>query len=346
MSEFFKVSQSKVKLWRKCHYAYHLKYVEMLRAKRVRRPFQFGKIVHSMLEAHANGDDPFECLEQIELNKAKLFSAEREMYGEIIKDITTIMQGYFEYHEEDEYKHLKLKMEITEGKKTKLVTKYAEFPFEVLVDKKYGIVIKGILDGAVQTPNQLRWLLEHKTFTNMPAADDLWRNIQSSIYLKVIDMLGWWGGGFDGTCWDYVRSKPPSQPKMTKSGALSEAKISTLPIVVRKFLKANDLKARDYKKLVSTAEGAQGDYYKRIFTPVTRSVVNGLFDGFIDTAREMSEYHGKKKEKNIDRHCGFCDYEPICRAELLGMDVDYVKEREFITDEEFAKQEEADRSSE
>lgn len=333
MAEHFKVSQSKVKLWRKCHYAYHLKYVEMLRSKRVRRPFQFGKIVHSMLEAHANGDDPFDILETIELEKAKLFSAEREMYGEIIKDITTIMQGYFEYHPEGEYQHLR------RGKS------YAEHPFEVLVDKKYGIVIKGVLDGAVQTPNQLKWLLEHKTFTNMPAADDLWRNIQSSIYLRIIEILGWWGGELDGTCWDYIRSKPPSEPKLTKTGALSEAKLSTLPIVVRKFLRANNLKARDYPKLMANAEGSQGDYYKRIFTPVSRSVVDSLFDGFIDTAREMSEYHGKKKEKNIDRHCGFCDYEPICRAELLGTDVDYVKEREYVIDEEGPK-EEIDRSSE
>ena len=146
MAKYFKVSQSKVKLWRRCHYAYHLKYVEMLRSKRVRRPFQFGKIVHSMLEAHANGEDPFDMLEMIELQKAKLFSAEREMYDEIIKDITTIMQGYFEYHPEDEYRHLRRKVEVKTKNKTELVMKYAEFPFEVLADKKYGIVIKGILD--------------------------------------------------------------------------------------------------------------------------------------------------------------------------------------------------------
>lgn len=319
MAKNFTVSQSKVKTWRKCHQAYHFKYVEKLRKRRIKRPFQFGKIVHSMLEAQANGDDPFEVLDGISLKDAKLFKAEKEMYGDIIKDIGIIFQEYLDYWPE---RHL---IPLRKNKRS------AEHPFEIELEK--GLSFKGIIDEVDVAENKLKWLTDHKTFTRLPSEDHRWRNLQSSVYLRAIQMLGWWDN-IAGTCWNYVRSKPPTRPEILKSGKLSERNIDTLPSVVHSVLRENKLKARDYPKLIKSAEANRKNYFLRIFTPVSNRVVDKIFDGFVDTAREIAEYHGTRTDKNIDRHCEFCDYEPICRAEFTGSDVDFVKEREYYEDKE------------
>ena len=74
-----KVSQSKVKMWRQCKFAYHCKHVEKLRKKTKSRPLTFGTLVHEMLEAHANGDDPFDQLNKASVINAKLFDGGRQM---------------------------------------------------------------------------------------------------------------------------------------------------------------------------------------------------------------------------------------------------------------------------
>ena len=164
----FKVSQSKVKTWRRCTEAYSLKYVDKLRRKRIKRPFMFGRIVHNMLEADANGDDPFDVLDQVSFDNQKLFAAEREMYGEIVEDLGTIMEAYFEYWPESDLLFVRKK------------GRSAEHLFEIEVLP--GILWTGIIDGVARTPNKLRWLVEHKSFKKKVNEDHRWRNLQSVTY--------------------------------------------------------------------------------------------------------------------------------------------------------------------
>lgn len=314
----FKVSQSKVKQWRKCRQAYHYKYIDKLRRRRIKRPFKFGTIIHSMLEAHANGDDPFEVLEKISFDEHKLFAAEKEMYGDIIKDIGVIMQEYFDFWGEDS-----LRMLRHDGK-------YAEHEFNIEIAKD--IVMTGKIDGVAKA-NKLKWLVEHKSFKKMPTEDTRWRNLQSAVYFRVIEITDWWKN-LDGICWDYTKSKPPTVPQLLKSGELSEKNIDTLPSVVLRAIRKHKLNPKDYKKLITDAENNRRHYFLRIYTPINKPVVDRIFTGFVETAKEIAQDHGTKCDKNIDLHCGYCDYEPLCRAELTNSDVDFIKEREYYIDED------------
>src|SRR6185312_1141629 len=96
MAKVFHVSNSKVKLWRKCRRAYWYRYVERLRVKRKKRPLMFGSIVHGMIETFVNADDPFAYLDEQAKTNMKLFRSEREEYGELIDDVRTIMTEYFD----------------------------------------------------------------------------------------------------------------------------------------------------------------------------------------------------------------------------------------------------------
>lgn len=314
-----RVSQSKARLFRACKQAYHFKHVENLKKRRIRRPFQFGRIIHSMIEADANGDDPFEVLDGIALDNRKLFAAEKEMYGEIVKDAKTIMKAYRDFWPSDSLEYLR------KNKRS------AEHKFELEIEP--GVVATGIIDAVVRTPNKLKWLCEHKTFTRLPNNDHRWRNLQSVVYLKMIEQLGWWSN-ISGVCWNYVRSKEPSIPQVLKSGQLSTKRCDTLPSVVHEVLKKHKLNPKDYKDFIGEAEKNQKSFFIRVFTPVKPPVVEKLYKGFIDTARKIAQYHEtQEKEMSIGHHCEFCDYEPICRAELTDSDVDFIKERDYYVSE-------------
>ncbi|MGE0366909.1 MAG: PD-(D/E)XK nuclease family protein [Phycisphaerales bacterium] len=309
----FKVSHSKMKLWRQCRQAYHFKYVERLRRRRKGRPLMFGDIMHQMLDWWKEDKDPFERLDEIAQERGALFRREVEEYGDIIEDARVIMAEYMEYWADDDCHFVRIK------------GKSAEHEFEVEIDR--GIYLTGKID-AFARRNRLRWLTEHKTFgKQLPEEDKRWKNVQSATYIRVNQILGL--PPVDGTLWDFIGSKPPTKPQLLKDGTLSKKRILTLPSRVRQTIKEHGLKERDYKTLIASAEQGRDQYFHRVQNPINENVVAHLFEGLVATAREMRDLHGKVRDMNIDFHCDRCDYNGLCSAMLRGLDVDYVKEREY-----------------
>lgn len=310
----FKVSQSKVKTWRKCRQAYWYRYVESLRKKVKARPLTFGSLIHEMIESHANNEDPFHVLRVAERKQGKMFRAEYELYGDIINDVRVIMSDYFAYHKKDDITYLPIKGQ------------YAEHEFNV--DLGDGITATGKVD-AFATRNKLKWMVEHKSFGNqMPNEDARWRDLQSSVYIRIGEMLGW--PRVDGLLWDYIRSKPPQSPQFLKNGTVARRAIDTLPTKIREFVEANKKQVGSHAgRLMSMATANQSRYFQRIYVPTKPDVIGKVFADFIETAREMRDLHGKRRARTVDRHCSWCDYEGLCRAELRGGDVDFIKEKDF-----------------
>ena len=174
----FKVSQSKVNTWRRCRYAYHLKYNEKLEPKKKSRPLKFGTIIHEMVEADIAGKNPLKVLNEHAKINEKLFDAEREMYGNIVEDIRYIMTAYFDYWESQSNKVVYLPVK----------KRWAEHEFEVEIDK--GIIAKGKI-GAFAKYRKLKALVEHKSHKIIPNEEHRWRNLQSVFYIRIADMLGW-----------------------------------------------------------------------------------------------------------------------------------------------------------
>ena len=313
-----KISQSRVKLRRRCAAAHGYKYYDHLRKKVKSRSLKVGSIIHDMLEAHANGDDPFGVLNTINLDERKLFEAEREMYGDIINDIRYIMTDYFAFWKGRDITYLR-----KNGKN-------AEHSFELELEKD--LIIVGRIDGiAKPRKSPLKFVLEHKTFKRTPSEDSRWRNVQSAIYLRIVEMLDW--GHFDGMIWDYIGNRPPAEPEILKSGKLSHRSITTTPSALAAFLKRNNLSTIHHKELIDEVKGRQDEYFFRVQRPIKPDVVDSVFNDFVSTARTIIEEDGRNRVRSIDPfHCAMCDYEPLCRAELQGLDVDFVKEREYYVE--------------
>lgn len=325
MSNEFRVSHSKLGTWRRCRQQYHFKYVDKLKRKRKSRPLQFGTMIHEMIECWINGDDPFALLDDMAKKQGKLFKAELEAYGDIVEDVRSIMTEYFDYHDEKSLMYLRRN------------GRGAEHKFEI--ELRDGVKLIGKID-ALAKAKRLRWLVEHKSFTRMPNEDHRWRNIQSAIYVRVVDILGW--PSVDGTCWDYIRSKAPSTPELLKSGKMSQRGIDTLPHRVLSTLEARGLDPAEFATLLKSAESNRSNYFIRIFNPVKSRVVDLLWQDMLETVDEMVLLHGKSKSRTIDRHCEWCDYEPLCRGVLQGLDVDWIKQKEYYVDTKDHSQDWAD----
>lgn len=316
----FKVSQSKVKSWRTCRAQYSFKHVDKLRRKRKKRPLVFGTIVHSMIEAHANGDDPMAKLDAIDLTSGKLFRKEREEYGDLIEDLRVIMEEYFDFWPDDQLLYSRRK------------GRNAEHAFEIEIAD--GILFKGKID-AVGRYKKTRRLVEHKTFTRLPSDDDRWRSVQSAVYIRAIEILGWWTD-IDGTLWDYVRSKAPSTPQLLKNGEISRRQLDSLPTRVEAFIRSQGKDPKKFKEMIAAAKANRENYFLRIPTSLRKAVVDETFSEFLETAREMSELHGKSRVKTVGAHCKWCDYAALCQAGSLGLDVEFIKKREYTTEPEEA----------
>jgi len=183
------------------------------------------------------------------------------------------------------------------------------------------------IDAFARTPNKLRWLVENKTGKSIPGVDERWRNLQTAVYFRGAEMMGI--KPFDGVCWNFITSKPPTVPQLKQDGTLSARQITTLPAVVKATIRNHGLKAKDYKVLIERAGKSASEWFERDYTPRLEATIDSLFKDFVETAQEIQDFHGKRKQRTIDKHRGWCDYERICRAELTGGDPDYVIEREY-----------------
>lgn len=316
MTDPIDINQSRVKKWRRCRAAYSYKYVDGIVPRVKKRSLHFGSIVHHMIEAEAEGEDPFaDVLDKVEIPRQ--FSEEAEQYGDIVDDIRHIMTDYFRY-----WRRAPLKYIRKNGRNT-------EHEFAIPI-KEVGITFVGKIDALARWKTRLKLVVEHKTFKRRPTEDIRWRNVQSAIYQKACEMLGW--GLPDGIIWDYIGNKPPTTPRLLGTGKLSRQAIVTLPSVVKEFLAENNLSTIHHKEYITEVEERQSDYFIREATPVNAKLVDKVFGEFLDTAREIVALSGKDRTKSIDWTCGQCEYESICRAELLNLDVDFVRQREYVKD--------------
>jgi hypothetical protein len=273
-------------------------------------------MIHEALERHFNGDDAMDYFDELasDVKAMKLFAQERDEYGDILSDTQDIITDYLAHWDDDDLRP------VRKGGRG------AEHTFEI--ELMPSVIFNGKIDLIGKTKNKLRWLVEHKTYSRKPNDDDRWRNLQSVTYFRANDILGW--PALDGCLWDYVKSKAPAVPGILKDGTLSTKKIDTLPSTVERVIEEHDGELGKVDALRSMALKNRSEYFQRIHTPVNREVADLVFADFEATVREMVDNHGHVSDMNIDKHCSWCDYEPLCRAKLQGLDVEYVKEREYV----------------
>ena len=307
------ISQSKLKTYRNCHKAYDYKYNQNLQRKKKNSSLVRGLCIHEMIEAKANGKDPWETFENYVRDNQPLFTEEDPEYAGLVDMITTIMEGYFSY-----YKNDPLKPVIINGKA-------AEHPFSVELDKD--IILTGVIDMIVEDPKLGIGIEDHKTHKILPTGDIAYSNIQSALYA--------WAMTQDQNLpnpkfmvWNYIRWKEPTKPKLLKSGKMSTSVGDTTWRVYRKALIEANLDPNDYKEMEEQLKGKESDFYIRQYLPLNKSIIENVKEDAISTARQIRDLKDIK-DRNINKNCSYCEFYSLCQAELKGLDSEMVKKCEY-----------------
>lgn len=304
--EELKISNSKVSTWRKCHMAYHYKYHEHLRPKKKGIALRRGSIIHECIEAYDSGRSwrkPFNSFAKQFYEET--FKEEIAEIGDIPRMVEELMENYQALYDEDGLTYL--------GN---------EVHFELPLMP--GVVIEGYLDALVEDEAGCVWPKETKTYKRNPDYDFLLLNTQSALYTWAVMEMGYKP---KGTLWDIVRAKEPSRPAFTQKGEISKKGIDSTPYTVRKALREMGKDPKDYQDLIDKV--SFDDFFRRYPVRVNHTVVKGIMEDFKSTAREIQKQGHKLCDRNLGKGCSWCDYKPLCQAELMGLDTGYIRKKQF-----------------
>ncbi len=298
-----KISQSKLKTFRRCPKQYEYKYIEGLEPTRKSVPLALGNWIHSMLEAHYKGEDWLETYGELTHKFNGFLAEEKEHYGDLPGISARLMNGYMDFWEE-------------EDKNLEIIS--VEEDFEVDIGKgllfkfKPDMIVKDKRDGVISC-----W--DHKSNKTLP--DTEWRNtdIQSTLYLWALNQLGI---KVDQFIFNYIRTKPPTVPRMTKAGRMSKVKIETDYPTLKSFIEENDLVIDDNLQTWLDNLKANSNFYKRISIAkpqlLTNTMIEELYStatmiNFMDSDDDLAYYRVLNKACDWD-----CSFQDLCNADLMG----------------------------
>lgn len=288
-----------------------------LRKRTTPLPLKRGSLIHLLLETHLKGEDWEKVLADYAKKFAELMDEEKEYYGDLPNDAHRIITGYIDHYRQQEPLET-LAVELSFGRSKDKIP-----PVEVLP----GVLVKGKIDWLVKDSRGI-WTAEHKTVSKqIPTESFRLFDMQTAIYTRVVQLLGYPEPA--GIMFDYIRTKPPTMPKMTKQGRLSRAKIVTDYQTYMQAILDNGLNPADYREELQHA--AQQQFYTRKYLPKPDYLVDHLLSDLRIVAAEM-KHLANHPHRNLSRDCGYCEYEPLCTAELLNLDTEFLLHAEYIVD--------------
>lgn len=313
------VSVSKLKNWKACQQKWHYKYIQKLKPKTKSRPLTLGGLVHNCLEAHDMGEDWVQVIKDYNKNEfSKLFLEEKAELGDIPHDCLRICRAYFNHYSEID-------------KFFKTIACEVGFMIRVPGTK---IVIEGIVDKVAQNTNTGKiWGIEHKTAKkDIPTETYRATDIQTTVYewalAQMAGQLGFEPKDLGGMMFDYIKTKPPTMPKLLVNKTMSKAKIDCDKWTYIEALKKEGLNPDDYKDFIATL--TSGNSFSRIPLAKSKAMVQTIVKDFVNTVMQMNEWQDKPS-RNLAWTCERpkCDYRQLCMAEIQGLDTAPIIEQFF-----------------
>lgn len=308
------ISQSEIKLGRKCLRAHHYRYVERIKRRRPSRPAFVGTILHEMLDAKVRfgPGSAYEVLQKYLDQYNKLFKEEKEEFGDVPALIRAIYRGYWRRWKDDG-----------------LIYTASEVEFRVPLTPKIELI--GYID-KIARDDQRKFLVDHKFHKNLPGPQERFADIQTVLYFwawnetHVTDKV-------DGVLWDYGRMKAPAIPEVLKRGGLSKrANIDTDVHTYREALRKNGLPEKPYQDILKKLEGKERTFFERVPLPapprvMIKEVVQDARDSTLMIKRAVAK--GQAPRSMSGFNCNGCEYRPVCEADVRGLDGKFVRKKEY-----------------
>lgn len=315
-------SHSELKTFQRCPKQWEYKYDQLLVPKEKSKPLYMGNWVHKALETHYSQGTWKIGHEEYVSDWNKLFEEERNAlrtkrgkislppFPEIVE---RIMRSYVWYYRDEGWEVVATEQE-----------------FEVEVPLKIDGVpqtFKGIIDLIIKDEAGLLWIIDHKTASTIPDPTSF-HAMDPQLMLYPWAAKRMWDMDVAGIYYNYVKSKPPTIPQLTKStGQISRRKIVTdYPTYVR-FLKENGYDPKDFAEELRPLM-KKSPYLRRYRYPREAIVTREIVLDSLTTVKKIRG--GGRHNRVITRDCArMCSYQAICRAELNGFDSTQMRKHDF-----------------
>lgn len=298
----------------RCPKKYFYRTKVRIQPKRKAAYFRMGTTVHKIFERLALGESlPGIALsmEEDTRNDPTLFVDEIEGHLQIIQDAVRIVEGYYEYYQDD--------WEIL----------HVEETFLILLAT--GEVISFTPDLVIRDRNGFVWIVDRKT-TNATPSDGLpFADLQALLYYAGVKALY---PDLRGFIFDRLRKKVPTQPRLTKTGdkrVADLARIDTTYEILRNFLEteAPDLLDNlDHRRRLAELKDNNRFFFRETVVVTDTQMANVLQDVsemcyLVRLASERALFPRVLQSMGV-QSCDRCEFLKICQAELLGWDTDRV----------------------
>jgi hypothetical protein len=161
------------------------------------------------------------------------------------------------------------------------------------------------------------WLVDHKTLRDFPSSPttDLTYDDQIALYLWALRQEG---VPVVGAIHNYLRTRLPKRPAITKNGRLSRQAVLTDEHTVREMVAEGLVSAADAEAYL--AEMPMATFFFRAATDHPAPVSETLVRGYVHTVRllEASRAAGEWP-RTFSRLCPGCPVRELCQAALYGI---------------------------
>ena len=307
-----RLSNSKVKTWRRCPKQYEFKYVMGLRKRTTTLPLARGDWIHQMLQCHYDGEGWQQRWKELTIGFENMFDEEKEELGDLPGETKRIMQSYLH-----RYKREDSQMRVVDSELNEIIKINDDLNFEFIID-----LIVEEHDGL--------WLWDHKTVKTFMDSDFMLLDAQLARYFYCAEKMGY--TPLRGIIFNEIRTKPPSVPELLKSGGLSKRQnIDTDVLTYRRAIRDAGLDEADYADILQTIARKGDTFFRRTRLPKDRPLTKRLMRELVWSAREIRAAEAREQfPRTPDKSCTWgCDFTDICIAELFGGDIDSMIKSNF-----------------
>jgi hypothetical protein len=210
-----------------------------------------------------------------------------------------------------------------EDEKWKVLSVEEDYEFEV---GGFQVVFKPDL---VVEINDEAWIVDHKTTASIP---DEWDPYNMSDFQHLLYVAGMRNAGYNikGFIFNYISTKAPKQPYLVKDGSRIAylAQLATDYDTLWDFAVKNRMSEDpDVQEKLAIIRGAPDRFFQRHYLMVPDKAIDNALSDVSDVLYNM---HEAEEYEYYPRHvvagyggsmaCSKCPYQPICHAELLGID--------------------------
>lgn len=301
-------THSMLKTMRMCPRQAYYKYILRLKPQVLGRPLRFGTWMHFLLEAYYKGEDWEAKHRELTAKFGQLFDEEKEAIGDLPRDCMRTFKSYLWHYKEDPWKvhevEMMVEVPLPDGSVYRL-------RLDMLIEDQYGL-----------------WIVDHKNHKVLPKHDFRILDAQSALYIWAVTRAGY---DIQGHIWNYLRSKPPTMPELTKTtGKISRINtIDTDYYTLARGIKSLGVDPNEYAAKLRALKAMQyrdgepqtSPFFRRDRLEKTPRMLRQVASEAYQTHLRMHNYHWdqpNKIERNPGNHCQFmCSYNDVCTAELF-----------------------------